>query len=155
MFTVPWSDKDPRSTPDGLNDPKTAVRILEEVAAEIKKENRPLDVSWGEVHRLKSDSINLPANGGDDFLGIFRVAWSGQEGNVMGGDSWVGIIEFGDRVKANVLLSYGNSSQKGSPNRGDQLKLFSGKKLRPAAFYPEDVVKAMVSKEILNMPDIE
>lgn len=63
------------------------------------------------------------------------MAWSGQEGNLMGGDGWVGIIEFGDRVKANVLLSYGNSSQKGSPNRGDQLKLFSKKKLRQAAFY--------------------
>jgi acyl-homoserine-lactone acylase len=96
------------------------------------------------------NDINLPANGADDFFGVFRVSW-GRDGYIMGGDSWVGIIEFGDRIKANVLLSYGNSSQAGSPHRGDQLKLFSEKKLRPAAFYKEDVMKAKVSMEILKI----
>lgn len=64
----------------------------------------------------------------------------------MGGDGWVGIIEFADRVKANVLLSYGNSSQKGSPNRGDQLKLFSKKNSDRLHFISDDVAKAMVVK---------
>jgi len=110
-----------------------------------------LDVAWGEVHRLKLDSIDLPANGADGSLGIFRVTWAGLNKPVSGGDSWVAIIEFGDRIKANVLLSYGNSTQAGSPHRGDQLKLFSEKKLRLAAFYRDDVMKTMVSKETLRM----
>jgi len=106
-------------------------------------------VAWGTVYRLKSDAIDLPANGGDDFLGVFRVAWGGQDKRIMGGDSYVGIIEFGDKVSARVLLSYGNSSEKGSPHKGDQLRLFSEKKLRTAAFYKEDVLKAKVSTETL------
>jgi acyl-homoserine-lactone acylase len=149
LFAVQWSEKEPRSTPDGLSDPAGAVKVLEDAAAEVKKEHGRLDVPWGEVMRLKMNDINLPANGADDFFGVFRVSW-GRDGNIMGGDSWVGIIEFGDRIKANVLLSYGNSSQTGSPHRGDQLKLFSEKKLRPAAFYKEDVIKAKVSVETLQ-----
>jgi len=150
LFASLWNENDPRNTPDGLKDPKGAVRMLEEAAEEVKKEHGQLDVPWGNTHWLKSDSISLPANGADDFLGVFRVAWSDPNGIVRGGDSWVGIIEFGDRIKANVLLSYGNSTQTGSPHRGDQLKLFSDKKLRPAAFYRDEVLKAMVSKETLQ-----
>jgi acyl-homoserine-lactone acylase len=151
MFATPWSDKDPRSTPDGLMDPKGAVKMLEEAADELKKEYGRLDVPWGDAARLKLDSIDLPANGANDYLGVFRVVWTGPDRKISGGDSWVGIIEFGDHIKANVLLSYGNATQAGSPHRGDQLKLFSEKKLRTAAFYRDDVQKVMVSKETLNM----
>jgi len=42
-------------------------------------------------------------------------------------------------VKAKVLLSYGNSTQKDSPHNGDQLELFSKKEMRDAWFYNEDV----------------
>jgi len=40
-------------------------------------------------------------------------------------------VEFSNPVRARALLSYGNSSQPDSPNRGDQLGLFTQKKLRP------------------------
>ena len=58
---------------------------------------------------------------------------------VGGGDSWVSVIEFGDKIKAKALLSYGNATQKDSPYNGDQLKLFSRKELRDVWFYPADV----------------
>jgi len=45
-----------------------------------------------------------------------------------------------NKIKANILLSYGNSTQEGSPNNGDQLQLFSEKKLKPAFFYKQDVM---------------
>jgi len=149
LFSKPWSESDPRTTPDGLANPALAVKVLDEAVTEVRKEYGQLDVAWGTVYRLKSDAIDLPANGGDDFLGVFRVAWGGQDKRIMGGDSYVGIIEFGDKVSARVLLSYGNSSEKGSPHKGDQLRLFSEKKLRTAAFYKEDVLKAKVSTETL------
>ena len=69
---------------------------------------------------------------------------------VSSGDSWVGIIEFGKRIKAKVLLSYGNSSQKQSVHNGDQLKLFSEKKLRDAWFYPEDLKGHIAFTEVLG-----
>lgn len=150
VFAKQWSESDPRFTPDGLANPELAVKALDKAADELKQEYGRLDVAWGDVYRLKMDAIDMPANGGDDFLGAFRVAWGGRDKRIMGGDSYVGIIEFGDKVKASVLLSYGNSSEKGSPHKGDQLTLFSEKKLRPALFYREDVLKAKVSTETLS-----
>src|SRR5258706_8828362 len=50
---------------------------------------------------LFRSSINLPANGADGSFGVVRVASAGPDEPVRGGDSWVGIVEFGDRVKAN------------------------------------------------------
>ena len=98
-------------------------------------------VPWGKVRRIKRNGIDLPANGAEGLFGTYRVAWSDMGENnisyVTGGDSWVGIIEFGEIVKGKVLLSYGNSSQQGSQHNGDQLKLFSEKKLRDALFYKE------------------
>ena len=66
------------------------------------------------------------------------------------GDSWVGVIEFGDEVKAKVLLSYGNATQKKSPHNGDQLELFSKKELRDAWFTPEEVKANTVRTEIFT-----
>jgi acyl-homoserine-lactone acylase len=153
MFDVPWTSGNALTTPDGLKDPRGAVKALEETVKEMKEEKVALDIPWGDVCRLQMDSIDLPGNGIDSDFGTVRVAaaWS-HDGilTVGGGDSWVGIIEFSDSVKASVLLSYGNSSQKGSPNRGDQLKMFSESKLRPARFYRNDVLKAKVSSETLS-----
>ena len=65
-----------------------------------------------------------------------------------GGDSWVGLIDFGPKPKARVLLSYGNSSQEGDPHNGDQLKLFSEKKMRDAYFDPSEVSKHTTLTEV-------
>ena len=67
-----------------------------------------------------------------------------------GGDSWVAIIEFGEKVKAKVLLSYGNSTQEGSPHKGDQLELFSKKELRDALFYRTDLEGNIEKIEVLK-----
>lgn len=97
----------------------------------LKKINVKLDVSWGDAVRLKSGNINLPANGADGSVGAFRVSWprmgEDRRFQISGGDSWVGVMEFGEKVKAQVLLSYGNATQKGHPNAGDQLRLYAEK----------------------------
>lgn len=66
------------------------------------------------------------------------------------GDSWVGIVEFGDPVRAQVLLSYGNASQPGSPHNGDQLRLFSEKRLRPAWRSREEIEANLERLETLE-----
>ena len=139
-------------SPDGLANPKQAVTILEEVAADILSQAGSLDIPWGDVYRIKYNDIDLPGNGASGYYGVVRVAWSGGADHginyIGGGDSWVSIIEFGDKVRAKVLLSYGNSSQPNSPHNGDQLQLFSEKKMRDAYFYREDVLNHMVKREV-------
>jgi acyl-homoserine-lactone acylase len=154
MFAVKWDEKNPRKTPDGLADPKGAVAKLDEVATRLKAKFGTMAVPYGDVARLRSGSINLPANGTDGAVGSFRVAGASPVDDktfqIDGGDSWVGVIEFGEKIRAKVLMSYGNSSQEGDPHSGDQLKYFSEKKLRDAYFYPAEVKKHKVRAEILN-----
>ncbi len=153
-YAVPFSLKAARTTPDGLVDPEGAVRQLEKAAEEIKQAYGSLDVEWGEVCRLIYNDKDLPANGADGAVGVFRVASMSlnqdQKMQVRAGDSWVAIIEFGPKVKAKVLMSYGNSTQAGSPHYGDQLELFSKKELRDAWFYREDVEKHVKKIERLE-----
>ncbi|MBD2335837.1 acylase [Calothrix sp. FACHB-156] len=135
IFTIPWSEKSPRSTPDGLKDPESAAKALQIAATKVEKAYGKLDVAWGEVFRVRSGNLDLPANGGDGDQGIFRVlnfAPSKDERfQAVAGDSYVAAIEFSQPVKAMALLSYGNASQPASPHITDQLPLFARKQLRP------------------------
>lgn len=149
-----WDTKHPVTTPYGLTDPARAVRLLELAANEVKATFGTLDIPWGQYYRLKHNNINLPANGAIGILGVFRVAYPGMMGgkelSVGGGDSWVGVIEFGKRIHARVLLSYGNASEVSSPHNGDQLTLFSEKKLRDPWFYPEELKDHTERVELLE-----
>ncbi len=153
-YVTSWSLEEPYSTPRGIAHPKEAVRLLEEAAGEMESRFGSLDLPWGEFYRLRRNNVDLPASGGPERLGIFRVAGASATDDgrmaVHGGDSWVGVIEFGDTVKAKVLLSYGNSSQPGSPHNGDQLELFSKKELRDAWFTREEVEAHTVRTELLQ-----
>jgi len=150
-YTKPWNINDPLNTPDGLSDPQKAVRLLDESVVEIEEKFGRLDVKWGDYYRIKYNGIDLPANGIDGRLGVFRVAWPGRSTDknmyVGGGDSWVSVIEFGQKVRAKALLSYGNSTQKDSPNNGDQLVLFSKKELRDVWFYESELIPNIVKVE--------
>jgi acyl-homoserine-lactone acylase len=134
-FAVPWSESDPLTTPDGLADPAAAAAALDAAAEEVERDHGALDVAWGEVHRLRRGGRDLPGNGGPGDLGIFRVVayQPGEDGEAQAvhGDSYVAVVEFGEPLRARALLSYGNSTQPGSPHDGDQLELFARKELRP------------------------
>jgi len=62
----------PNTTPDGLADPK-----LEQAALEIEAKFGSLDTPWGDYYRINYNRKNLPANGIDGYMGVFRVAWLG------------------------------------------------------------------------------
>jgi len=157
-YTTGWDIKDPVNTPDGISDPARAVQLLEASGDEIQKKFGKLDLAWGDYYRIRYNDKDLPANGSDGSLGVVRVAWPGNADDmhmyVGGGDSWVGVIEFGDQVNAKVLLSYGNATQKDSPHNGDQLELFSKKELRDAWFTKAEVEANTVRIEKINSPDL-
>jgi acyl-homoserine-lactone acylase len=153
-YATAWDFKNPNTTPDGLSDPARAVQLLEVTATEIETKFGRLDIPWGDYYRINYNGKNLPANGIDGSLGVFRVASPGgadEEHMYVGaGDSWVGVIEFGNEVHAKVLLSYGNATQKDSPHNGDQLELFSKKELRDAWFTKAQVMANTAKIEILT-----
>ncbi len=152
-FAIPWNEKSPLTTPDGLADPKNAVAALDVAATKVEKAYGALDVPWGEVFRLRYNKMDLPANGGDGSLGIFRVIdfapTSDGRFAPVEGDSYVAAIEFSNPVKAMVLTSYGNATQPGSPHTGDQLKLFARKELRPAWRTRQEIQANLTKREVL------
>jgi acyl-homoserine-lactone acylase len=154
MFAEPWNAKAPLTTPNGLANPEAAISALEKAAQKVSKDYGALDVPWGDVYRLRYDSIDFPANGGPDYMGIFRVLYFAPDEDKLfranNGDSYVAIVEFSDPVRANVLLSYGNSTQPNSPHRGDQLELFSQKKLRPVWRTREQIEQNLELKEVFE-----
>ena len=134
-FSKPWSQNFPRTTPDGFV--RSQIRQLQHsklLLAIVEKAYGKLDIAWGDVFRLHINNTDLPANGGDENLGIFRAVGfapaSGGHFRADHGDSFVAAIEFSQPVKAMGLIGYGNATQPGSPHTVDQLQLFANKQLR-------------------------
>jgi len=151
-FSKPWSEKSPRTTPDGLVNPENAVATLSTVAAKVEKTYGTLDVPWGEVFRLKYGNVDLPANGGDGELGIFRVLNFAPAENgrfqPFAGDSYVAAIEFSNPVKAMALTSYGNASQPGSTHADEQLAMFAKKQLRPVWRIRQEILAHLEERKL-------
>jgi acyl-homoserine-lactone acylase len=152
FFAIPWNEEKPLATPDGLADPRRAVAALEAAAAKVEAAYGRLDVPWGEVFRLRSGDLDLPANGGASSLGIFRtLAFAPEDSGrfqAISGDSYVAAIEFSNPVRAMVLMSYGNATQPDSPHRNDQLKLFANKQLRPVWRSRKEIEAHLVSRRV-------
>jgi acyl-homoserine-lactone acylase len=150
-FAAEWSPSAPLAGPDGLADPSVAVAALEAAATAVRGAYGALDVRWGDVYRLRRDSVDLPGNGGPDEAGVFRALWAEQEQDgrfvASGGDSFVAAVEFGRPVRARTLLGYGNASQPRSPHRTDQLPLFARKEMRPVWRTRAEVEANLESRE--------
>ena len=104
-------------------------------AAQVEQMYGSLDVAWGDVFRLRRDTVDLPASGAGDDLGSFRVLNFERAGNQLCRLRAVTRLlrwssSAGHCVRL-TLLAYGNSSQPGSPHRTDQLALFARRELRP------------------------
>ena len=57
------------------------------------------------------------------------------------GNSFVAVVEFGDKVKAKSMLAGGQSGDVNSPHFADQSQRYADKQFKDVAFYREDVLK--------------
>lgn len=154
IFEIPWDPQQPLTTPKGLRDKERALKSLADAAEVMKQTYGNLDVPYGDVYRLRVGEYDLPANGGSGLYGLFRTLNFSPAGNnlfqVSQGESYVAISEFGEQVRAKVLLTYGNATQPHSPHVGDQLKLFAEKKLRDAWLSRKEIEENLAKREILK-----
>jgi acyl-homoserine-lactone acylase len=155
LFEKQWDPSYPISTPDGISDQKKAVELLIGAANEIKEKYGSMDIAWGDVHRFRMNELDYPANGGPERYGIFRtidyLEDTDHKKRAGFGDTYTAITEFGKKVRAQVFLSYGNASQPGNKHIGDQLKLLSEKKLRPAFLEKDEILKNLEKRERFDM----
>ena len=153
IFEVPWNPRAPLVTPDGLSDARLAAAALGQAARQVRARHGSIDVPWGAVHRFRRDTVDLPANGGDGDLGIFRVIdfapipEDSTRFQAVGGDSFVAAIEFSSPINARTVLAYGNASQPGSPHRLDQLPLAARKEMKPVRMSRDAVLQVTRLRE--------
>ncbi len=154
LFKEKWSAKKPLTTPDGFKSPETVLATLKSVSENMIKTLGTLEISYGAVFRIKLGEYEIPANGSFGSLGVFRtLAFSkGKDGKYYAfhGDGYVCATEFGDEIKAKVILGYGNASQPGNKHVGDQLELFSKKQLRDAWIKKSDIEAHLEEREIIE-----
>jgi acyl-homoserine-lactone acylase len=153
LFAQPWRADAPRTTPSGLADPAAAGRALEAAAGRVRERYGRLDVPWGEVYRLVRDTLNLPANGAAQELGVFRFVdyRPVQNHRFVGvsGDSYVAAVEFAATPRAMSLITYGNASRSGSPHRTDQLPLFAQQQLKPVWRTRGEIEQNLLRREVV------
>ncbi len=133
-YAQPWTLAEPLATPAGLKDPAAAVAMLKTAVGQTRDRYDALDRPFGEVSRFHIGAVNLPGNGGYGNTGVFRtITWGPMKNGErlpLHGETWVSLVEFGTPMKALGLMSYGNSSQPGSPHNSDQLEYLSNKSFR-------------------------
>jgi len=138
------------------------VDTLLEAKAKLIADFGSAETPWGEINRfqrLTGDIVqpfddqapsipvgftsarwgSLAAYGQRTFNGTKRIY--GTRGN-----SFVAVVEFGDKVKAKAITAGGQSGDPASPHFNDQAPLYAAGKLRDVYFYPEDIEKNTVRK---------
>jgi len=150
-FRQPWTPADPVATPRGLAEPARAVTAFAAAIEELKRDFGRWDVTWGEVHRLRLDTLDLPIGGcaGDD--GCFRVIGftRAADGKWVGyrGDAFILAVEFGAAgPRAYSVLAYGESDDPASPHHTDQVAMFARGELKPVAFTEREIASQLVRR---------
>ncbi len=153
FWDQPWTEADPLGTPHGLKRPELAVKLLEREAARLRASTGSLERRWGDLTRLKRGAFEAQAHGHLDPFGVFRVSGYAKDQpgqfTVAFGTTYVAMVEFTTPVRAQVLLSYGNSSQPGSKHDGDQLPLLASRQMRQAWLSRDDIEAHLEFRESL------
>ncbi len=147
-FEVAWEPDDPMGTPRGIGNKPRAIEAFKTAMAETKKHFGAVEVAWGEVHRLRKGTVDLPVGGGSGFIGCFRVLGfkKQQDGKraITGGDSWIFTVEFGKIPRAYSVVGYSQSENPNSPHYADQAPLFANNTMKPVAFTEADIKASLI-----------
>lgn len=132
--------------------------VLEKLEADFGTWKMP----WGEINRFQrlsneltprfdDNSPSIPvafASGNWGSLAAFgmRGAVEGNPKKIYGtrGNSFVAVVEFGERVKAKSILAGGQSGDPNSPHFNDQAQRYADVNFKDVAYYREDVEKRAV-----------
>ena len=142
-YAKPWQASDPTRTPVGLSDKTKAAEAFAWAVTETASRYGRWDVTWGEVHRVRRGSVDVPVGGCGGALGCFRVLnfVRDPDGKLRanGGDGWVLAVEFTDVPKAYSVLAYGESPDSTSRWHSDQAELFARGDLKRVVFSEKDI----------------
>jgi acyl-homoserine-lactone acylase len=149
------------------DDPSARFRGLLKAAATLTASHGDWRVAWGDIHRLQrhanvADLLDVPFD--DTLPSLPCVAAPGPLGVMFTqyytpsvrrpfgrtvenryavvGATYLGVFEFGDRVRGSTLVHFGESGDPESPHFFDQAHLLSQRRLKPELFYWDEVLGA-------------
>ena len=131
--------------------------IFKRVIEKLKSDFGDWKMPWGEINRYQrlngdirqefndarpSIPIGL-ASGRWGALAAFGARYTNNTKKIYGtrGNSFVAVVEFGERVHAKSLLAGGQSGDPESPHFDDQALLYADGQFKDVAFYREDVLR--------------
>ncbi len=133
------------------------LEIFKRSISVLKKDFGTWELPWGEINRYQringeirqpfNDSLpSIPvgfASGRWGALAAFGASYENNTKKIYGtrGNSFVAVVEFGDRIKAKSILAGGQSGDPASPHFDDQSLRYSQMQFKEVAFYREDVLK--------------
>lgn len=131
------------------------VVTLSEAKSKLIADFGSADTPWGEINRFQrlTGDIVQPFDDAKPSVpvGFTSARWGslaayGQRTfnntkRIYGtrGNSFVAVVEFGDKVKAKAITAGGQSGDPESPHFDDQAEIYAAGKLRDVYFYPEDI----------------
>ncbi|WP_030759596.1 penicillin acylase family protein [Streptomyces sp. NRRL F-2664] len=149
LWLVPFSAADPVRTPRTLNRAAPGIgRALADTVAELRAAGIALDAPLGEHQFVVRDGRRLPVGGGTEALGVWNkieARWNPAAGgypDVASGSSHIQAVGWDGSScpVARTLLTYGQSSNPGSPYSADQTRLFSQERWVRARFCERDIL---------------
>lgn len=132
---------------------KEAKSQLKTACEEVKQKYGKLEVAFGEVYKIQNGNNLLSGGLGLNEVGSFSAGFYRPAPNnqwvLLGGTTFSSVVEFGEKVKAKGLLSYGNFTEKSQFSAKTQLELLINRELREIYFYEDDIKQNTVEKEVL------
>ena len=138
------------------SEPSERVQVFTETLQDLTQRYGDWRLPWGEVNRLQrlTGDILQPH---DDAQASLAVGFgSGRWGALASfgakrfagtqkiygasGNSFVAVVEFGDKVRAKSLLAGGQSGDPSSPHFFDQANLYAAGRFKEVAYYRSDVL---------------
>jgi len=134
------------------------LRIFEAVIDQLTADFGTWEMPWGEVNRYQRNTGDVRQQFDDSKpsipIGFASGTWGAlaaygarytTEGakKIYGtrGNSFVAVVEFGNKVKAKTILAGGQSGDPSSPHFDDQIQRYADVQWKDAVFYKEDVLK--------------
>lgn len=137
------------------SDPAERLSILNAALGRLKEDFGQWRVPWGEFNRFQrldgairqqfdDDQPSIPVGMASGRLGALASYGARRGENTVrqygsSGNSFVAVVEFGDKVRAKTILAGGQSGDPGSPHFTDQAQRYADRAFKEAAYYREDV----------------
>jgi len=139
------------------SDPKERLAIFRASLSNLKEDFGSWKTQWGEFNRYQRNDGEIHQNFNDSLPSIAVGMASGTWGALasfgtrkgehtkrqygVSGNSFVAVVEFGEKVKAKSMLAGGQSGDVNSPHFDDQSQRYADGLFKDVAYYREDVLK--------------